>query len=88
MKRLILALVVSSGLAGAHAQLLSPEAFSGALLGTVIGGFAGGSCHDGFSGQGGLQLGALHVDSQQPQSRFALQASRVIAPRCAIHILA
>ena len=52
MKRLILILCLSGGVAGAQAQLFSPEAIGGALMGTVIGGFAGGDCHDSFSGDG------------------------------------
>jgi hypothetical protein len=52
MKRLILTILTAGALTSASAQLFSPEALNGALLGTFIGGIAGGDCHHGFSGNG------------------------------------
>lgn len=79
MKRLILVTLMSCGLTGAQAQLFSPEALSGAFLGTMIGGIAGGDCHHGFSGEGaaigagvGLLAGAV-VGEAQRQSYYASQ---------------
>ena len=43
MKKLILITLASSGLMGAQAQLFSPDALGGALVGTVIGGVVGGN---------------------------------------------
>jgi hypothetical protein len=79
MKRLILIILASSGLAGAQAQSVVPDALGGALLGTVIGGIAGGNCHNGFSGNGaaigagiGLAAGAL-LGTVQQQNSYASQ---------------
>ena len=75
MKRLILIVLASSGLAGAQAQSVIPDALGGALVGTVIGGIAGGNCHNGFSGNGaaigagvGLAAGAILGVAQQQSS--------------------
>ena len=46
MKRLILIIFASSRLAGAPAQPIISDALGGALMGTVIGGIAGGNCHN------------------------------------------
>lgn len=73
MKKLLLTCVMIAALFPARAQLLSPEAFSGAAMGALIGGVAGGSSYyhgcgyyNQFSGQGaaigagiGLLAGAL-----------------------------
>ena len=79
MKKLILITLASSVLAGAQAQLFSPEAFGGALLGTVIGGIAGSNCHHGFSGNGaaigagvGLAAGAI-LGEVRRQNDYASQ---------------
>jgi len=45
MKRLILILLAGGGLVAARAQSVIPDALGGALVGTVIGGVAGGHCH-------------------------------------------
>jgi uncharacterized membrane protein YeaQ/YmgE (transglycosylase-associated protein family) len=44
MKRLILIVLVSCGLVGAQAQSVIPDALGGGLMGTMIGGIAGGNC--------------------------------------------
>lgn len=79
MKRLISIILACGGLAGAQAQLLSPEALNGAFLGTMIGGIAGGDCHHGFSGEGaaigagiGLLAGAV-VGEARRQDFYASQ---------------
>jgi hypothetical protein len=79
MKRLILTILAASALMTARAQLFSPQAFNGALLGTFIGGIAGGNCHTGFSGEGaaigagiGWLAGAL-VGAVERQSYYASQ---------------
>ena len=72
MKRLILVIIASSGLAGAYAQSVIPDALGGAALGAVIGGVAGGNCHNSFSGNGaaigagiGLAAGAILGEVQR-----------------------
>ena len=79
MKKLILTIVAAGALATAQAQLLSPQAFNGAVLGTFIGGIAGGDCHHGFSGEGaaigagiGWLAGAL-VGAAERQSYYGSQ---------------
>ncbi len=79
MKKLIVIAVACGGLVGAQAQLFSPEAVNGALLGTMIGGIAGSDCHHGWSGEGaaigagvGLLAGAI-VGEAQRQSYYASQ---------------
>ncbi len=66
MKRLILIILASTGLAGAQAQSVIPDMLGGAAVGAVIGGIAGGNCHNQFSGNGaaigagiGLAAGAI-----------------------------
>ena len=73
MKKLFLTCLLSAALLPARAQLFSPEAFSGAAMGALIGGVAGGNSYsygcgsyNQFSGQGaaigagiGLLAGAL-----------------------------
>jgi len=46
MKRLILIILASSGVVGAQAQSVISDALGGALMGTMIGGIAGGNCHN------------------------------------------
>ncbi len=79
MKRLILTCLLSVALLPARAQLFSPEAFSGAAMGALIGGAVGGSSYsygcgsyNSFSGQGaaigagiGLLAGALIGEANQ-----------------------
>jgi predicted lipid-binding transport protein (Tim44 family) len=79
MKRLILTILTAGVLTSASAQLFSPESLNGALLGTMIGGIAGGDCHHGFSGSGaaigagvGLLAGAV-VGEVQRQNYYASQ---------------
>lgn len=79
MKKLILTILAGSALATAQAQLLSPQAFNGAVLGSLIGGIAGGDCHHGFSGEGaaigagiGWLAGAL-VGAAERRSYYASQ---------------
>ncbi len=86
MRRLILVILACSGVAGAQAQLFSPEAVNGALLGTMIGGIAGSDCHHGFSGNGaaigagiGLASGAI-LGEVQRQSAYNSQPYYYYAP--------
>jgi len=79
MKRLILTILAAGALTTASAQFLSFEALNGALLGTMIGGIAGGDCHHGFSGNGaaigagvGLLAGAV-VGEVNRRSYYASQ---------------
>jgi len=79
MKKLILTILASSALATAQAQLLSPQAFNGAVLGSLIGGIAAGDCHHGLSGEGaaigagiGWLAGAL-VGAAERRSYYASQ---------------
>jgi uncharacterized protein YcfJ len=72
MKRLILTILAAGVLTSASAQLFSPQALDGALLGTFIGGIAGGNRHHGFSGNGaaigagvGLLAGAVAGEVQR-----------------------
>ena len=72
MKKVAVILLSFSALAPARAQWLPPEAVEGALLGTFIGGIAGGNhCHE-FSGEGaaigagiGLLAGSLIGESRR-----------------------
>ena len=72
MKKVVVLLLSLAALAPARAQWLHPEAVEGALLGTFIGGIAGGNhCH-GFSGEGaaigagvGLIAGSLIGESRR-----------------------
>jgi uncharacterized protein YcfJ len=79
MKRLILTILAAGILTSASAQLFSPEALNGALLGTFIGGIAGRNCHHGFSGNGaaigagvGLLAGAVASEVRR-QNYYASQ---------------
>lgn len=79
MKRLLLTCLLSAALLPVRAQLFSPEAFSGAAMGALIGGAVGGSSYsygcgsyNSFSGQGaaigagiGLLAGALVGEANQ-----------------------
>lgn len=72
MKKVAVILLSLAALAPARAQWLHPEAVEGALLGTFIGGIAGGNhCHE-FSGQGaaigagvGLIAGSILGESRR-----------------------
>jgi hypothetical protein len=46
MKRLILIVLVSCGVLSAQAQSVISDALGGALISTMIGGLAGGNCHN------------------------------------------
>ena len=66
MKKIALTLLAAALHLSAAAQLFSPESFSGALWGSLIGGVVGGDCRHGFSGEGaaigagaGLLAGAI-----------------------------
>ena len=79
MKKLLWTCLLSAALLPARAQLFSPEAFSGAAMGALIGGAVGGSSYsygcgsyNTFSGQGaaigagiGLLAGALVGEANQ-----------------------
>ena len=79
MKKLLLTCLISAALLPARAQLVSPEAISGAALGALIGGAAGGNSYsygcrsyNQFSGRGaaigagiGLLAGALVGEANQ-----------------------
>jgi len=78
MKKLLVTGMAGATLLSAHAQLFSPEAFNGAMFGSLLGGLIGGSgnnyygCGSGFSGQGaaigagvGLLAGALVGQARQ-----------------------
>ncbi len=87
MKKLLLTCLLSASLLPARAQLFSPEAFSGAAMGAMIGGIAGGSSYshgcgsyNQFSGQGaaigagiGLLAGAL-VGAANQNAAYAEQS--------------
>jgi len=74
-----LTILAAGILTSASAQLFSPEALNGALLGTFIGGIAGRNCHHGFSGNGaaigaGVGLLARAVASEvRRQNYYASQ---------------
>ena len=72
MKRLIVTILAAGALMNASGQLFSPESLNGALLGTFIGGIAGGDRHHGVSGDGaaigagvGLLAGAVAGEVQR-----------------------
>src|SRR5260370_6011102 len=72
MKKLVLSVMAVCMFATARAQLVSPEAFGGALWGSLIGGIAAGDCRHGFSGEGaaigagvGLLAGALAGEARR-----------------------
>jgi hypothetical protein len=88
MKRLILIVLASCGLAVAQAQSVIPDALGGALVGTVIGGIAGGNCHNGFSGNGaaigagvglaaGAILGTVKQQTSYPSQPYVYYAAPV-----------
>src|SRR5437879_2794459 len=77
MKKIILTTCVASALLTAQAQLFSPEAWNGALWGTLIGGVAGGGRHHGFSGEGaaigagaGFLLGSLASSARADRAYY------------------
>jgi outer membrane lipoprotein SlyB len=90
MKKLLLTCLLSASLLPARSQLFSPEAFSGAAMGALIGGAVGGSSYsrgcgsyNSFSGQGaaigagiGLLAGALVGEANQR----AAYAEQPVAP--------
>ena len=73
MKKLALTVILlSTMLVPGRAQLFGPEAWSGALFGSLFGGLAGADCHHGFSGTGaaigagvGFTLGAIAGESNR-----------------------
>ncbi|HMP82730.1 MAG TPA: glycine zipper family protein [Verrucomicrobiota bacterium] len=82
MKKLLLTIMIASVAIASRAQWLSPEAVNGALMGTFIGGIAGGNCHDGFSGDGaaigagiGLAVGALAGEARRQNQYYAEPAT-------------
>jgi uncharacterized protein YcfJ len=86
MKRLILTILTAGALTSAPAQLFGPDSLNGAFLGTVIGGFAGGNHHYGFSGRGaaigagvGLLAGAI-VGEARPNDYYASQPCYYATP--------
>ncbi|HEU0040685.1 MAG TPA: hypothetical protein VFR76_15570 [Verrucomicrobiae bacterium] len=75
MKKIVLTLSATALLLSAQAQLFSPESFSGALWGSLIGGVVGGDCRHGFSGEGaaigagaGLLAGAILGETRRQAS--------------------
>ena len=78
MKKIALTLLASTLLVSAQAQLFSPESFSGALWGSLIGGVVGGDCRHGFSGEGaaigagaGLLAGAILGETRRQDYYYA-----------------
>ena len=87
MKRLILTGFLGLGLLSANAQTILSDAFGGAVLGTVIGGFAGGNCCNPFSGKGaaigagaGFAAGALLGAVQQKTAAASQPVAYYPAP--------
>ena len=77
MKRLALIWLAAGSLATAQAQFFGPNSIGGAFWGSIIGGIAGGDCHNGFSGEGaaigagvGLLTGAF-VDAAQRRNYYS-----------------
>ncbi len=73
MKKLVVTVMAGATLPSAQAQLFSPEAFSGAALGSWIGALAGSDC-SGLSGEGaaigagvGLLVGALAGEARRTE---------------------
>ena len=78
MKKIVLTLSAAALHFSAQAQLFSPESFSGALWGSLIGGVVGGDCRHGFSGEGaaigagaGLLAGAILGETRRPDYYYA-----------------
>lgn len=72
MRKLFWTCVTAATTLSAPAQLFSPEALGGAFWGSLIGGVAGGDCHNGFSGEGaaigagvGLIAGAVAGEARR-----------------------
>ena len=94
MKKLLLTCLMSAALLPARAQFFSPEAFSGAALGAMIGGVAGGSSHSHgchsyyqYSGNGaaigagiGLLAGALFGEANRRAAYAEQPAAYTPAP--------
>ena len=87
MKKLLLTCLTGAMLCSAQAQLFSPESFGGALWGAVIGGIAGGDCHNGFSGDGaaigagiGLVAGSLVGEARRREQYYAQPQTVVSEP--------
>ena len=78
MKKIVLTLSAAALHFCAQAQLFSPESFSGALWGSLIGGVVGGDCRHGFSGEGaaigagaGLLAGAILGETRRQDYYYA-----------------
>ena len=78
MKKIVLTLSAAALHFSAQAQLFSPESFSGALWGSLIGGVVGGDCRHGFSGEGaaigagaGLLAGAILGETRRQDYYYA-----------------
>ena len=78
MKKIVLTLSAAALHFSAQAQLFSPESFSGALWGSLIGGVVGGDCRHGFSGEGaaigagaGLLAGAILGETRRQNYYYA-----------------
>ena len=94
MKKLFMAGMMAAVLLPVRAQLFSPEAFTGAAFGALIGGIAGGDSyyhgchyHNDFSGQGaaigagiGLLAGALAGEAHRREACYAEPVSYIPAP--------
>src|SRR5437762_1572332 len=87
MKKIVLTLWATALHFSAQAQLFSPESFSGALWGSLIGGVVGGDCRHGFSGEGaaigaaaGLVLGSIAELTTQKREQQLAVAQAVPAP--------
>jgi hypothetical protein len=87
MKRLLVTMLTSAAMCAARAQLFSPEALSGAMWGSLVGGVAGGDCRHGFSGKGagigagvGLVAGALASEARHRSSPAGESVAFVAAP--------
>ena len=78
MKKIVLTLSAAALHFSAQAQLFSPESFSGAFWGSLIGGVVGGDCRHGFSGEGaaigagvGLLAGAILGETRRQNYYYA-----------------
>lgn len=87
MKKTILTLFTGATLISAQAQLFSPESVSGAFLGSLIGGIAGGDNRNGFSGNGaaigagvGLLAGALVGEARRQDYYYSQPYDYTPAP--------
>lgn len=76
MKKLMLTFLAAAAVFSARAQWPTPEAFGGALWGTLLGGIIGADCHHGFSGEGaaigagiGLLAGSIVGEARRQEYR-------------------